>query len=609
MMSSDAFGPYRLDALLGRGGMGEVYRAYDLDKQRVVALKLLRAEYAADEHFQARFRAESRLAAQLNEPHVIPIHNYGELDGRLYIDMRYVEGRDLTKMLGAGPLPVARAVNIVEQVAAALDAAHAARLVHRDIKPSNVLVATSAPTADFCYLVDFGIARTIDSGASLTGAGELLGTPSYMAPERFDGQAPDPRSDVYSLACLLYEAVTGRKPFADAEPLALPFAHKSWSRPRPSAIRPELPRSLDDVVAHGMAPNPTQRPASAGELAEAAAAALTSPATASMRSPTPVPLPHHFPHVPDTPPPSRRITRRTLLLGAGGLAAAAGGIAVPLLANQLEPSPPTTGAPAADSLQRPQAAGTIRVGIAGELPYGYVDSDGALTGEAPTVARAVLSRLGINDLIPRQVEFSALIPSLNANQFDIIAAGIFINPERCAFVAYSSPDFISPTAFLVPAGNPQRVRTFNDVRATGVRLGIISGSIEEEYVQNTGVPANQISVFQSSDELLNAVVAGSVYTAALANIALQDAINRAGPGRLEISNSSYFPETNGKPEVGTAAFAFRLADNSLREAFDRELLALQASGEWLTLVRPFGLTDANLPPRNLSTSVLCQPDS
>jgi serine/threonine protein kinase len=174
------FGPYRLEGVLGRGDMGVVYRACDTRKRdRLVALKVLPEHLASDEQFRARFQREAEIAATLSEPHVIPIHDYGEIDGLLYLDMRIVNGRDLGKVLDAdGPLAPERAVGIVEQVAGALDAAHATGLVHRDVKPSNILITRQ----DFAYLIDFGIARAVD-GAKITPDGVVPGTWAYMAPE------------------------------------------------------------------------------------------------------------------------------------------------------------------------------------------------------------------------------------------------------------------------------------------------------------------------------------------------------------------------------------------------------------------------------------------
>ncbi|HET9566650.1 MAG TPA: serine/threonine-protein kinase, partial [Mycobacterium sp.] len=177
------FGPYELHSLIGVGGMGEVYRAYDTVRERTVAVKLLRAEMAADASYQERFRRESRVAARLQEPHVIPVHDFGDIGGTLYIDMRLVEGASLKDELRAnGPLEPTRAASIIRQVAAALDAAHADGLVHRDVKPENVLLTPD----DFAYLVDFGIAHG-DGDASVTSTGLIIGSCAYMAAERFAG--------------------------------------------------------------------------------------------------------------------------------------------------------------------------------------------------------------------------------------------------------------------------------------------------------------------------------------------------------------------------------------------------------------------------------------
>ena len=280
------FGPYELQQLIGVGGMGEVYRAYDTVRERMVAVKLLRAEMAADKSYQERFRRESRVAARLQEPHVIPVHDFGDIDGTLYIDMRLVDGASLKDELRAnGPLEPKRAASIIKQIGAALDAAHSDKLIHRDIKPENVLLTPD----DFAYLVDFGIAHA-GGDASVTSTGLIIGSCAYMAAERFAGGQVGPAADIYSLTCLLYECLTGRPPFETGGDLRqLMTAHMFSPPPRPSMMRPGITRAFDDVIAKGMAKRPSDRYASAGALAKAATAAAGS--ALPPRPPLPEPTP------------------------------------------------------------------------------------------------------------------------------------------------------------------------------------------------------------------------------------------------------------------------------------------------------------------------------
>ncbi|SMC47967.1 serine/threonine protein kinase [Kibdelosporangium aridum] len=305
------FGPYRVEELIARGGMGEVHRAYDVQHDRYVALKLLTDRGADDEEFRKRFKREAHAAARLREPHVIPIHAYGEIDGRLYLDMRLVEGKNLSRVLADdGPMSPAAAVAIIGQVAAALDAAHAEGLIHRDVKPSNVILQ-----GDFAYLVDFGIARPLTANTDITGSGEALGTLGYMAPERFGSGPVDHRVDVYALACMLFQCLTGDKPFTAENPLAVIFAHANVDPPKPSERRSGVPTGLDRVVAKGMAKNPAERYASAGELASAARKAMHTEST------------KRLPAVPVVPPPVKRRRPYWMIVAAAvlllGIAAAA----------------------------------------------------------------------------------------------------------------------------------------------------------------------------------------------------------------------------------------------------------------------------------------------
>ena len=341
-------GHYRLDGLLGRGGMGEVHRAYDLRRERVVALKLLSPALADDEQFRERFRRESHVVARMSSPHVVPIHDFGEIDGRLFLDMRLIDGVGLDRLIADGPLAVPRAASIAGQIAAALRDAHGHGVVHRDIKPSNVLVTPDG----FAYLVDFGIARSSDDTA-LTETGAAVGTLAYMAPERFEGGPPDARSDLYALACVLAECLMGRRPFAGDSLPTLMRAHLDAPPPRPSEVVPGVPPALDDVIARGMSKDPRDRFPDAAAFADAVEwAARRSPASGTKLLDHPAPAPAQ---------PRRS---RSLLLAAGalGIAVIAGGtgavLGVGLTSGSGGPGP--TAAPAATSPATPvPAASTL----------------------------------------------------------------------------------------------------------------------------------------------------------------------------------------------------------------------------------------------------------
>ena len=263
------FGRYQLIELLGRGGMGEVWRAYDSEIDRVVALKMLLPHLTEDPEFEKRFRREVRAAARLDDRHVVPIYDVGEIDGRLYVTMRLIAGTDLNTLLDAGPLDPQRAVKIIEQIAAALHNAHVTGLVHRDVKPSNILLDEN----DFAYLIDFGIARTAEDGVTQTGA--AIGTWAYMAPERFSTDEIHPSSDIYALACVLYECVTGQQPFPGNTLEKIASGHIFMPPPRPSEISRTVPTALDEVIATGLAKTPSDRYPTAVDMASAAREVIT----------------------------------------------------------------------------------------------------------------------------------------------------------------------------------------------------------------------------------------------------------------------------------------------------------------------------------------------
>ncbi|EUA12955.1 putative serine/threonine-protein kinase pknH [Mycobacterium kansasii 732] len=267
------FGPYRLKRLLGRGGMGEVYEAEHTVKEWTVAVKLMSETFSKDPVFRERMKREARITGRLQEPHVVPIHDYGEIDGQMYLEMRLIEGTDLDHILKRfGPLTPPRAVAIITQIASALDAAHAAGVMHRDVKPQNILVTRD----DFAYLVDFGIASAT-TDEKLTQLGTAVGTWKYMAPERFSNDEVTYRADIYALACVLHECLTGSPPYRADSASMLVTAHLIEPIPQPSTLRAGIPKAFDAVIARGMAKKPEDRYASAGDLALAAHEALSDP--------------------------------------------------------------------------------------------------------------------------------------------------------------------------------------------------------------------------------------------------------------------------------------------------------------------------------------------
>jgi Protein kinase domain len=267
--SSPAVAGYRIDGALGEGGMGTVYRATQLSLERVVALKVLTAELSADPAFRERFRREGLLQAALDHPHIVTVYEAGETDNRLFLAMRMVEGPTLKELILRRQLDDRRALRLLTQVAEALDAAHAKGLIHRDVKPQNVLVGAG----DHAYLADFGLTKGNDD-AAMTETGQFVGTIDYISPEQARGARATARSDVYALTALLCECLTGQVPYVRATEERVLLAHLSEPPPRLSQVRSDLPTAMDEVVAEGMAKDPEDRPASAGELMLKARAAL-----------------------------------------------------------------------------------------------------------------------------------------------------------------------------------------------------------------------------------------------------------------------------------------------------------------------------------------------
>ena len=265
---------FRIESVLGRGGMSVVYVAEQMRLGRKVALKVLTTELAWDEHFRERFVRESHIAAAIDHPNIIPIYDAGEADGLLYIAMRFVQGPDLKEILKRGNLGVGRTIFLIEQLASALDAAHAHSLVHRDVKPGNILLDEST---DHAYLTDFGVAKQT-TARGLTSTGHFLGTVEYAAPEQIEGGPVDARTDVYALGCVLYECLTGSPPFTHGTEHAVLHAHLVDPPPAVTRVRPELPQALDGVIATAMAKGAADRFGMCGELAQAARSAASGAA-------------------------------------------------------------------------------------------------------------------------------------------------------------------------------------------------------------------------------------------------------------------------------------------------------------------------------------------
>ncbi len=588
-MDATPFGHYQLLELIGRGGMGEVYRAYDTRTDRIVALKVLPPHLADDATFQERFRRESQAAARLNEPHVVPIHGFGEIGGQLYLDMRLIEGRNLGTILKESdkPLGPAFAVNVVEQVASALDAAHEAGLIHRDVKPSNILITEH----DFVYLIDFGLARTAGD-VGLTTAGSTLGTMAYMAPERFDGGQVDPRSDIYALTCVLYECLTGSRPYP-ADSLEQQIAgHTVSPPPRPSATEPKL-AAFDDVIAKGMAKKPEKRYQTAGELAAAARAAMNAPVRKVGGS-------RHSAARGRTPG-RRRISRRALAVaGAAVLLVAVCGFGAwqwrgalglgsnpPTLADSRSSSGPAAapmGAVQSIAARLPadiRATGRLVIGV--NVPYApneFKNSDGQIVGFDVDLMNAVARTLG---LVPeyRETAFESIIPSVQGGDFNVGMSSLTDTAERQAtvdFVTY----FQAGTLWAQRPGPP-----IDPNAACGLRVGVSEGSLEatkeipakSDACVAAGVSPIEKVVYTRQDDLTAALIAGKL-DAMSADSPVTGFAIKLSAGALEPAGEVFDSAPYGWPVSKGSALA-----EALRQALEH----LMQTGEYRTIATMWGV--------------------
>ncbi|WP_111511458.1 bifunctional serine/threonine-protein kinase/transporter substrate-binding domain-containing protein [Mycobacterium kyogaense] len=571
-MNATPFGPYRLEKLIGQGGMGEVYRAYDTRTDRVVALKVLPHHMAADTVFQQRFRRESQAAAGLNDPHVVPIHGYGEIDGRLYLDMRLIEGRNLGTMLEETdkPLGAEFAVSIVEQVAEALDAAHATGLIHRDIKPSNILITSG----DFVYLIDFGLARTAGEHG-LTTAGSTLGTLAYMAPERFEGGEVDRRSDIYALTCVLYECLTGSRPYP-ADSLEQQIAgHMVSPLPRPSATDPRL-AAFDEVIAKGMAKKPEKRYQSAGELAAAARRAMTAPVPRGGRGS------RHAAR------PRRRIPVKALSAAAAVVVLAAGAAGLwtwaPWRGTSETPEKLPDGAVASIAAAVPadiRETGRLVIGV--NVPYApmeFKNTDGQLTGFDVELAKAVTRVLG---LVPdfRDTPFDSILPKVVDGSFDIGSSSVTDTADREELV-----DFVT----YLRAGTQWARRpgtSLGPASACGLKIGVAQGTLQEtdelprksNECTAAGLAPVEIVVFTSQDEVTTALLKGEVQA--------MSADSPVTGFAIKLSRGDLVPAGD---VFDSAPYGWPVQKNSpLGEALRRALEHVMDSGEYRAIANMWGV--------------------
>lgn len=571
-MNATPFGPYRLEKLIGQGGMGEVYRAYDTRTDRVVALKVLPHHMAADTVFQQRFRRESQAAAGLNDPHVVPIHGYGEIDGRLYLDMRLIEGRNLGTMLEEAdkPLGAEFAVSIVEQVAEALDAAHATSLIHRDIKPSNILITSG----DFVYLIDFGLARTAGEHG-LTTAGSTLGTLAYMAPERFEGGEVDRRSDIYALTCVLYECLTGSRPYP-ADSLEQQIAgHMVSPLPRPSATDPRL-AAFDDVIAKGMAKKPEKRYQSAGELAAAARRAMTAP------------VPRGGPGSRHAARPRRRMPVKALSAAAAVVVLAAGAAGLwtwaPWRGTSEARENLPDGAVASIAAAVPadiRETGRLVIGV--NVPYApmeFKNADGQLTGFDVELAKAVTRVLG---LVPdfRDTPFDSILPGVVDGSFDIGSSSVTDTADREELV-----DFVT----YLRAGTQWARRpgtSLGPASACGLKIGVAQGTLQEtdelprksNECTAAGLAPVEIVVFTSQDEVTTALLKGEVQA--------MSADSPVTGFAIKLSRGDLVPAGD---VFDSAPYGWPVQKNSpLGEALRRALEHVMDSGEYRAIANMWGV--------------------
>lgn len=293
-------------------------------------------------------------------------------------------------------------------------------------------------------------------------------------------------------------------------------------------------------------------------------------------------------------------SRRDFLRTAVLLSAAA-----PLAAAGCSTTDPEQEKAGGGTLQKAKDSGTITVGFANEAPYGFTDKSGKLTGEAPELARAIFKNLGIDEIKGVQVDFGGLIGGLNAKRFDAIAAGMFITPERCASAAFANPEYVAKSAYMVPEGNPKGLKAAEDPGKKGVKVGVLTGAVEADYAEKTGVKKGDIKTFADQASAFEGLKAGRIDCIWLTRISLADLLTKHQGQGFEVTDA-FTPVIDGKEQLGAGAFAFRKADSDLLNAWNGELAKLQQGGKLLPVLQPFGFTQAEMPRPDDTAAKFCQ---
>lgn len=579
-MDATPFGHYQLQELIGRGGMGEVYRAYDTKTDRVVALKVLPPQLAQDTVFQQRFRRESQAAAGVNDPHVVPIHGYGEIDGRLYLDMRLIEGRTLGAVLSETdkPLDPAFAVQIIEQVASALDAAHQLGLIHRDVKPSNILLTKQQ---NFAYLIDFGLARTAGE-SGMTTAGSTLGTLAYMAPERFDGGFADARADTYALTCVLYECLTGARPYP-ADSLEQQIAgHMVSPAPKPSELNARL-GAFDAVIEKGMSKKPANRYQTGADLAAAARRALSSPVritgsgrhtaarSAGARSAT-------------RPDGGARLPQRALVVAGVLVLIGAGAVGAWKYweARSVQDFP--DGAVPAIAASVPadlRDGGPLVIGV--NVPYApneFTNSEGEIVGFDVDLMNAITRTMGVTAEY-RESEFDDIIPAVQDGSLDLGMSSFTDTLDRQKLVDFVTY-FEAGTLWAQQSGD-----TIDPAAACGLRVGVAHSVLQEtveipaksDACVAAGLSPIEKVVFTRQDDVTAALIAGDI-----------DAMSADSPVTgfaIKLSGGALVPAGE---VFDSAPYGWPVAKGSkLAEPLLRALQHLISTGEYKTIATMWGV--------------------